>query len=81
MFLIDLVVWEEINQDNYPYAFSIKLNLKHPNDDGLPGSEELKFINELENAFIESINPESHLHVGTVTLELFKSKILRSSKW
>ena len=67
--VLDMEVSQEIDTEHYKHAFAVRFTLKLPNEDGLHIGSEADELNEVEEAFSESVELKQYIYVGRITTD------------
>ncbi|KKK38132.1 hypothetical protein WQ57_09955 [Mesobacillus campisalis] len=78
--VLDLDIWQEIDNEEFNHSFCLRLNLKEPNEDGLPIEKEAEVINEIEDSLIEFLDHRNFINVGRVTTNGVRDVIFYSNQ-
>ena len=78
--VLDMEVSQEIDTEQYNHAFAVRFSLKWPNEDGLHIGSEADELNEVEEAFSESVELKQYIYVGRITTDGIRDIIFYSTQ-
>lgn len=78
--VLDLDIWQEIDNEKFNHSFCLRLKLKEPNEDGFPIGKEAEVINEIEDSLIAFLDHKNFINVGRVTTDGFRDVIFYSDQ-
>lgn len=78
--VLDMEVSQEIDTEQYKHAFAVRFSLKSPNEDGFHIGSEADELNEIEEAFSESVERKKYINVGRITTDGIRDIIFYSAQ-